>query len=93
MIGTIDPYYINSEALELGHGLHPDYWEKIYGTEALKLFTKFYWAPGSSFSIVPFFYPLGVGKESLVHEGALRAVFETANSNEFETENQRILSQ
>lgn len=66
LIGTIGPYRVNPDAAQLGYGLHRDYWGKGYGTEALKLFIKFYWAPGSMFSISPLFYPPGVGRRVLL---------------------------
>jgi RimJ/RimL family protein N-acetyltransferase len=51
LIGTIGLIQVKVDAAELGYGLHPDYWGKGYGTEALKLFFNYYWAPGSMFPI------------------------------------------
>lgn len=51
MIGTVGIYGVKDDAAQLGYGLHPDYWGKGYGGEAVKLFINCYWAAVSEFSI------------------------------------------
>lgn len=57
LIGTIGSYRVNYDAAAIGYGLHPEYWGRGYGTEALKLFIELYWASGRMFSdSVPFLF-------------------------------------
>jgi RimJ/RimL family protein N-acetyltransferase len=48
MIGTVGAPRNEPVGVEIGYGLHPDYWEKWYMSEALKLFIEIYWCPGSA---------------------------------------------
>lgn len=39
------------DGVEVGYGLHPDFWGKGYATEALQLFIKHYWNSKSETSL------------------------------------------
>lgn len=47
LISTVGVYNVSKEAAQLGFGLRPEFWGKRYGKEAVQMFLRFYWSPGS----------------------------------------------